>query len=51
MYQDKLRIQIFLADHDIPMSYTDTISNSELYFLFDTMTDYIKEKNQAMNGG
>ena len=46
-YKDLLTYQIYLSDIvNISMSYTDTISISELIFLYETTIDYIKEKNR-----
>lgn len=46
-YKETLRLQIWLSDYGIPFSYTDTLSQSELKFLFDTDVEYVKEKNDA----
>lgn len=37
-----------MAENDIPFTYTDTISLSELTFLFNTLKDYLNEKNKAL---
>ena len=34
--------EIFLADNNIPFAYSDTISISELFYLFNTLTEYLK---------
>jgi hypothetical protein len=48
-YRETIRLQIFMAENDIPITYTDTISLSELTFLVTTMKDYLKEKGAALN--
>lgn len=43
-------MQIYLSDNgNIPMSYTDHISISELEYLMDVTSEYIKEKNEAQS--
>ena len=37
-----------MAENDIPFTYTDTISLSELMFLFGVLKDYQKEKNDSL---
>lgn len=49
-YKDTLSVQVYLADNNIPMSYTDTISLSELDFLLNTVSDYVQEKNKHSLG-
>ena len=46
--KEVVRTQIFLSDNNIPFSYTDTISLSELYYLFTTLNEYLKEKNDSL---
>ena len=46
-YKELIRLQIYLADSNIQFSYTDTISPAELIFLSDSVSDYLKEKNNA----
>lgn len=46
--KELIRTQIFLADNNIPFAYSDTISISELFYLFNTLTEYLKEKNEAL---
>lgn len=43
-YRETLRIQIYLADNNISMEYTDKLSLAELDFLFNTTKDYLEEK-------
>lgn len=41
-------MQVYLADNsNIPMSYTDGLSISELEYLLDVTSEYLKEKNEA----
>ena len=47
-YREVLRLQIFMAENDIPITYTDTISLSELNYLFEVLNDYLKEKNDSI---
>lgn len=47
-YKEVLRLQIFMADNKIPFTYTDTISLSELNFLYTTLCDYLDEKNSSL---
>lgn len=37
-----------MADNKIPFTYTDTISLSELNFLYTTLCDYLDEKNASL---
>ena len=37
-----------MAENDIPITYTDTISLSELNYLFEVLNDYLKEKNDSI---
>ena len=43
-----IRTQIFLSDNNIPFMYTDTISLSELFYLYNVLTEYLKEKNDSL---
>lgn len=45
-YRDTLKAQVFLADHNIFMDYTDTLSLSELDFLLDVVQEIDKMKNR-----
>ena len=38
-----------MADNSVPFTYTDTISLSELTFLYNTLNEYIKEKNDSLD--
>ena len=41
-------MQIYLTDNvNIPMDYTDKLSFSELEYLLDVSSEYVKEKNEA----
>lgn len=40
-------VQAFLADHNIPFSYTDTISNSEVRFILDVVREIDEKKNSV----
>ena len=46
-YKEILRLQIFLAENNISFIYTDTLSLSELIYLYSTLNEYLKEKNDA----
>ena len=46
-YKELVRLQIYLADNNIQFSYTDTLSPAELSFLADSVSDYLKEKNNV----
>jgi len=46
--REVIRTQIFLADNNIPFSYTDTLSLSELNYLFNILNEYLKEKNDSL---
>lgn len=43
-YREILKAQVFLADHNIFMDYTDTLSFSELDFLLDVVYEVDKMK-------
>lgn len=46
-YRDTIMVQAFLADHNIPFSYTDTISNSEVRFILDVVREIDEKKNSV----
>ena len=37
-----------MADNKIPFTYTDTISLSELNFLYTSLCEYLDEKNSSL---
>lgn len=47
-YREVIRLQIYLAENNIPFTYTDTISISELEYLFKILNEYLKEKNDSL---
>lgn len=47
-YTETIKVQIALADSKIPFTYTDTISLSELDFLYSSVNEYLKEKNETL---
>lgn len=48
-YRDTLMVQCYLAENNIPIFYTDTISLSEVNFLLGVVKEIIERKNQAQN--
>lgn len=47
-HKEIIQLQIFLAENHIPFTYTDTISLSELSYVYSILTEYLKEKNDAL---
>jgi hypothetical protein len=47
-YKEVINVQIALADSKIPFTYTDTISLSELDFLYSSVNEYIEKKNSLL---
>lgn len=48
-YEDTIVIQIYLADNNLPLSYTDSLSFSELHFIYNQVKEFVKEKNSVQN--
>lgn len=47
-YKETIQLQIFFAENHIPFTYTDTISLSELSYLYSILNEYLKEKNDSL---
>ena len=47
-YKEVINVQIALTDSKIPFTYTDTISLSELDFLYSSVNEYIEKKNSLL---
>lgn len=48
-YRDLVKLQIYFADNNISMEYTDSKSPAELIFMQEILGDYIDEKNKRLN--
>lgn len=47
-HKEVIRLQIYLAENNIPFTYTDNISISELTYLYSILNEYLKEKNDSL---
>lgn len=47
--KEVLRLQIYLSENNIPITYTDTISLSEMTYLYSVLSDYLKEKEDSLD--
>ena len=47
-HKELIRYQIYLAENNIPFSYSDNISISELQYLLNILQEYLKEKNDSL---
>lgn len=48
-FKETVRLQLYMAENGVPITYTDTISLSELSYLFGITKEYQKEKNDSLD--
>jgi len=48
-YKEIIRMQIYLADNNIPFEYSDKLSLAELQYIFGILNEYLNEKNREID--